>query len=166
MGIGSVLSNIFSGGAKDIVDSVGNAIDKLSTSKEEKEALKIELLKEVNRNIEALQASTVRETELQLADVASARDREIQINQTDKGSWLSKNVGSIIALAVFIFMIVLYILALIGTLKSGDNITFLVISSITNIAVMVASYYFGSTKGASDRQTNQDKLLKSMTDKV
>jgi uncharacterized membrane protein len=41
----SILGKIFSSGAKDLVDSVGNAIDKLHTSAEEKELVKAEIKK-------------------------------------------------------------------------------------------------------------------------
>ncbi len=41
----SILGKIFSSGAKDLVDSVGNAIDKIHTSAEEKEIVKNEIKK-------------------------------------------------------------------------------------------------------------------------
>ena len=41
----SILSKIFSSGATDLVDSVGNVVDKLHTSAEEKELAKRELRK-------------------------------------------------------------------------------------------------------------------------
>ena len=41
----SILGKIFSSGAKDLVDSVGNAIDKIHTSSEEKEIVKNEIKK-------------------------------------------------------------------------------------------------------------------------
>ena len=45
----SWFTDLFSGGVAKVVDSVGNAIDKLTTSDEEKQKLKIELEKELNR---------------------------------------------------------------------------------------------------------------------
>tara|TARA_A100001015_G_scaffold299233_1_gene383031 strand:+ start:233 stop:631 length:399 start_codon:yes stop_codon:yes gene_type:complete len=41
----SILSKIFSSGATDLVDSVGNVVDKLHTSAEEKEIAKREMVK-------------------------------------------------------------------------------------------------------------------------
>lgn len=43
----SILKKIFSSGAKELVDSVGNAIDKIHTSKEEKEIIKHEINKSI-----------------------------------------------------------------------------------------------------------------------
>ena len=43
----SILGKIFSSGAKDLVDSVGNAIDKMHTSSEEKELIKAEIKKTI-----------------------------------------------------------------------------------------------------------------------
>jgi cation transport ATPase len=42
-----ILGKIFSGGAKQLVDSVGNAIDKIHTSAEEKELIKHEVNKAI-----------------------------------------------------------------------------------------------------------------------
>lgn len=43
----SILGKIFSSGAKDLVDSVGSAIDKIHTSSEEKELIKAEIKKKI-----------------------------------------------------------------------------------------------------------------------
>lgn len=43
----SIFTKIFSGGAKELVDSVGNAIDKIHTSAEEKELVKHEVNKAI-----------------------------------------------------------------------------------------------------------------------
>ena len=39
----NILGKIFSSGAKDLIDSVGGAIDKIHTSTEEKELIKSEI---------------------------------------------------------------------------------------------------------------------------
>jgi hypothetical protein len=43
----SIFTKIFSSGAKDLVETVGTAIDKIHTSKEEKEVLKNEINKKI-----------------------------------------------------------------------------------------------------------------------
>lgn len=43
----ALLKKLFSSGAKDVIDSVGNAIDKLHTSAEEKELVKNEIKKTI-----------------------------------------------------------------------------------------------------------------------
>jgi hypothetical protein len=43
----SILGKIFSSGAKDLIDSVGGAIDKIHTSSEEKELIKAEIKKKI-----------------------------------------------------------------------------------------------------------------------
>jgi len=42
-----LLNKLFQSGAKDLVDSVGNAIDKIHTSSEEKELVKAEIKKKI-----------------------------------------------------------------------------------------------------------------------
>lgn len=45
----SWFTDLFSSGVAEVVDSVGNTIDKLVTSDEERGALKVEITKEINR---------------------------------------------------------------------------------------------------------------------
>lgn len=68
------LTKLFSGGAKEIISSVGSALDGLITSKEELAAAKLEIEKEVNRHIEALSGSANKELELVLSDRQNARE--------------------------------------------------------------------------------------------
>lgn len=80
----NIFTKLFSGGAKDVVDSVGGVIDNLITSKEEKEAAKLAIQQEINRHFEAIQANAAKELELQLQDKANARGMQVEaLKQND-----------------------------------------------------------------------------------
>ena len=87
----SILTNLFSGGAADLVKGVGGVVDNLVTSKEEKLQLKNELEKILNEaNATAQQAVTSRWE----ADMKS-------------DNWLSKNIRPLVLIfltAVFVVM--------------------------------------------------------------
>ena len=51
----ALLKKLFSSGAKELVDSVGNAIDKIHTSAEEKELVKAEIEKHIFNYEEKIQ---------------------------------------------------------------------------------------------------------------
>ena len=71
----SILKKIFSSGAKELVDSVGNAIDKIHTSAEEKELVKAEVNKVVQEFEEKMQVEVTKRWE---ADM--------------QGNWLTKSI--------------------------------------------------------------------------
>ena len=71
----SILKKIFSTGAKELVDSVGNAIDKIHTSAEEKELVKAEVNKVVQEFEEKMQVEVTKRWE---ADM--------------QGNWLTKSI--------------------------------------------------------------------------
>jgi len=80
----NIFTKLFSGGAKEIVDSVGGVIDNLTTSKEEKEAAKLAMQQEINRHFESIQANATKELELELQDKANARGMQVEaLKQTD-----------------------------------------------------------------------------------
>ena len=71
----SILRKIFSSGAKDLVDSVGNAIDKIHTSAEEKELVKAEINKIVLEYEQKMQVEVTKRWE---ADM--------------NGNWLTRSI--------------------------------------------------------------------------
>ena len=75
--------DFLTGGASKLVDSIGNAIDKNVTSDEERETLKIELKKEINK-ITAMQIEAAEKEALQVSDRLKA--------DMQSDSWLSKNI--------------------------------------------------------------------------
>ena len=96
----SILSNIFSSGATELVKGVGDVIDNLHTSKEEKLAAELKV-KELISNYEIEMEKTI--TDRWKADMNS-------------DSWLSKNIRPM-TLAFLVISTVLMIFIDAGTIK-------------------------------------------------
>ena len=88
----AILKKLFSSGAKELVDSVGNAIDKIHTSAEEKELVKAELEKHILNYEEKIQQEVTKRWE---ADM--------------QGNWLSKSVRPI-SLLFLLFVLTIFTL--------------------------------------------------------
>ena len=82
----SILSTIFSGGTKDLVEGVGNVIDDLHTSKEEK----LEAEQKIKEIVASYQATLEKE-------ISTRWDADMKSD-----SWLSKNVRPL----VLIFLVI------------------------------------------------------------
>ena len=89
----SILGKIFNSGAKDLVDSVGNAIDKIHTSAEEKELIKAEVKKMLLNYEQNIQQEVTKRWE---ADM--------------NGNWLTKSIRP---LTLAFLMIVLTVFTLV-----------------------------------------------------
>ena len=130
----SILGNIFSGGAKDLVEGVGNVIDNLHTSKEEKLA--------AEQKIKELIASYEIEMEKQITSRWEA--------DMKSDSWLSKNIRPLV-LAFLVVSTVLLIFIDAGV------INFVVEAKWTDllqlVLITVIGAYFG---GRSLEKTNDD----------
>ena len=120
----SILSTIFSGGAKDLVEGVGNVVDDLHTSKEEKLAAKLKM-KELISNHEV-------EMEKQITDRWKA--------DMQSDSWLAKNIRPM-TLAFLVVSTVLMIFI------DGGMINFTVETKWTDllqiVLITVIGAYFG-----------------------
>ena len=88
----AILKKLFSSGAKELVDSVGNDIDKIHTSAEEKELVKAEVEKHILNYEEKIQQEVTKRWE---ADM--------------QGNWLSKSVRPI-SLLFLLFVLTIFTL--------------------------------------------------------
>ena len=120
----NILSTIFSGGAKDLVEGVGNVIDELHTSKEEKLAAELKV-KELVSNYEVEMEKTI------------TKRWESDMNSD---SWLAKNIRPM-TLAFLVLSTVLMIFIDAGT------INFIVEEKWTDllqiVLITVIGAYFG-----------------------
>jgi hypothetical protein len=83
---------------------------------------------------------------LEVQDRESARKREIDINNSESASWLSKNTASLIALAYTTFNFVIYVMILLGHMQVTNEMAVLIVNSITNIAMLIVGFYYGSSE--------------------
>lgn len=94
----SIFTKIFSGEGTNIINSVGNVLDNLITTKAEKQELQNEEFKAERDYILEQKRLGIKETELYLSDAQSARSHETSRDNNQNSSWLSKNIHEIIAL--------------------------------------------------------------------
>ena len=120
----SILTNLFAGGAADLVKGVGGVIDNLHTSKEEK--------LEAEQKIQALIADHQAKMEQNITDRWSA--------DMNSDSWLSKNVRPL----VLIFLVVCTVLMIF---IDAGTIAFTVEEKWTDllqlVLITVIGAYFG-----------------------
>lgn len=125
----SWFSNILTGSVDKVIDSVGNAIDKLVTSDEEKLILKNELAK---IQLEA----TAKANELNLEYEKQVTQRHTSDMASD--SRLSKNIRPL----TLIFILVMYSLL---SISSGFNfeVTESYVELLGQWGMLIMSFYFG-----------------------
>ena len=125
----SWVSNIFSGSIGTVIDSVGNAIDKLVTSDAEKLQLHNELAK---IQIEAVLKE--QELELKYEEEISKRHQADMISD----NWISKSIRPL----TLMFILVMYSLL---SISSGFNfqVTESYVELLGQWGMLIMSFYFG-----------------------
>ena len=101
-------------------------------------------------------------TDLYLKDVDSARDREIQIANSDKAPLLNKIVTPVLALGILLLTFTLFGVVMFQDApvdSSRKDILIYVLGVLSAIATQIVSYYFGSSQGSKDKA---DQLKKAM----
>ncbi len=163
----SFLTNLFSGGAGSVVDSVGKVLDSVVTTKEEKMQLENELRKsEIQFQLDFKKLSND-EQKMYLDDVEGARQRDAQVQTSEHATKLGKNVASFLALGTTILTLGLFFILIFSTQAiehDKKDIILYVLGVLSAILTQIYSFYFGSSAGSAaksqtianmkDKQTN------------
>jgi ABC-type siderophore export system fused ATPase/permease subunit len=154
------LSKIFSGGAGSVIDSVSNVVDKFVQTKEEKDAANLELQKVLNSHLEVMEQEATKQLEVHQKEMESARNREIQIAIAEKAPLLNKIITPILALAVVTLTFILFYILMFREVGNEKDIIIYVLGVLSAVCTQVVSYFFGSSQGSAQKQTQIDKLMK------
>ncbi len=120
-----LLNKLFQSGAKDLVDSVGNAIDKIHTSSEEKELVKAEIKKKILDYDYNIQKEVTKRWE----------------SDNSQDSWLPKNIRPLVlAWLVVSTTLLIFIDAGVIDFVVDDEWK----STLTAILTITIGAYFGS----------------------
>jgi len=154
------LSKIFSGGAGSVIDSVSNVVDKFVQTKEEKDAANLELQKVLNSHLEVMEQEATKQLEVYQKEMDSARNREIQIATAEKAPLLNKIVTPVLALIVILLTFILFYVLMFKQVGNEKDIIIYVLGVLSAVCTQIVSYYFGSSQGSAQKQTQIDKLMK------
>ena len=126
----SIIADLFSSSVGDVVEKVGNSIDKLVTSDSERLQLKNELTK-----IQLESINKQNDIELQIEKQSTERHK----NDMQSDSWLSKNIRP---------MALIYILTMYSLLSISSGFNFIVTESYVELlgqwGMLIMSFYFSS----------------------
>lgn len=153
----SFISNLFSGGVGQVVDSIGKVIDNVVTTKEEKQQLDNEIRKaEMQYNLENKKLD-LEEKQAVLKDVDSARTMASNIQTSANATNLSKNVAAYLALGtVFLTFVLFFVWAFAEVTQSQKEIVLYILGVLSAIDTQIFSFYFGSSQGSKDKQATLD----------
>ena len=154
------LQKIFTGGASQVIDSVSNVVDKFVQTKEEKAEAQLELQKVINSHLEVMEQEATKQLEIQQKEMESARNREIQIAVADKAPLINKIVTPILALSVIALTFALFYILMFKQVGAEKDIIIYVLGVLSAVCTQVVSYYFGSSQGSAQKQSQIDKFLK------
>lgn len=157
--------------ANGIVKGLMGGLDKLFTSKEEKaaaqaklEEIAVDMQKEVQGHLERMTAMAIDETKAYLADTQDARLANAKIQESDKSSWLAKNVAYIIDLFLTTLWGTVTIILFLKIFKLAnvevDMISLMALhGTVTAVFMTVLNFHRGTSRGSEVKNAQLDKMV-------
>lgn len=155
----NIFQKIFSGGAGEIVDKVAGAVDRFIQTKEEKDAVNLEIRKVVSEELKAMEQEHTKQLEIFQKEMDSARNREIQVATSEKAPLINKIVTPLLALGVILLTFILFYVLMFKQVGNEKDIIIYVLGVLSAISTQIISYYFGSSQGSAQKQKQLDKLI-------
>ena len=139
----------------DLLNIGGKLIDKLIPDPEAKAKAQLDLAK-------LAQDGQLAQIQAEMADLDSARKREMAVATSENAPYLNKIVTPVLAIAILIatfilFGLVMFAEGMIDTTRK--DIIIYVLGVLSAISTQIVSYYFGSSKGSNDKNTAIDKII-------
>lgn len=159
-GIADAAKGIVSGLFGD--KGLGGMLDDVFTSKEEKAAGQAKI-KEIENTLEIKIAEAITDREKAiLADTQDARKNYTAVQESDKASWLAKNIMPLLTIAVtFGFFGLLGYMLKYSVPESNERIMDILLGSLGTAWITMVSFYFGSSKGSEDKQKHINNMQKA-----
>ena len=147
--IGEIIGKVIGGSASSIVDSVGKVVDDLNLSAEEKSQIQQKISEEVNRHQEATQRLMLEQLQAELGDTSNARDNNAKIQESEKASWMAKNLPYILgAVMVVAFFVGLLMIMFRSVPESNKELFYTGFGLLGGFVSTVMNFYFGSSSGS------------------
>lgn len=86
------------------------------------------------------------EEQLYMQDRANARSREVELAKAGKMDWMMKVVGLVVLSLLCFTVVSIFFFEL-----KNENMAHLVLGEILGLSTGLVAYYFGSSKGSSDK---------------
>lgn len=139
----------------DLLNIGGKLIDKLIPDPEAKAKAQLDLAK-------LAQDGQLAQLQAEMGDLDSARKREMAVATSENAPYLNKIVTPVLAISILIatfilFGLVMFAQGMIDTTRK--DIIIYVLGVLSAISTQIVSYYFGSSKGSTDKNMAIDKLL-------
>ena len=163
MPIGGFLTKVFGGKAAEIATSVTDGLDKLFTSKEEKLEAQLKVQESIQSHLEKMTTLAQSEVDMYLKDTQDARANNAAIQNSDKASWMAKNIAYVIdiilttlwsSVTVILFLKIFKIAA-----TEVDMISLMALhGTVTAVFMTVLNFHRGTSKGSEDKSRELKEL--------
>jgi len=157
------LSRFLSSGAGNIIDSVGNVLDKVITTKGETKQLENEMRKAEQAYIIEMSKLGIEERKAELEDIASARTAAATIQTSAAATLLSKNTGPYLALGTVCLTFLLFLIMIfLHPNRDTKEVILYILGVLSASVTQIFSFYFGSSQSSHDKQVAINDLQKKM----
>ena len=163
-GIKDAIAGIFKGGITGVGESVKGIIQQVAENKLNVSEAALEVQKEINRANETIISQANDLEKAYLADVKDARDANVKIQESDKASWLAKNIAYLLDIWMGLIwgLFTMYVLSLWAKISNSANVDFTGILSlyttVTAVFMITVNFHRGTSKGSHDKQKLIDRL--------
>lgn len=156
--VNGIKGAISGGGEGKLLSAATNLIDQTTYSNEEKAQMKLDLAKlEMEDNQHKIDAAN-KELELlieqeknQLADIANSRDANARIQESDKSSWMAKNIAYVLDVVFTVaFIAMLFVIIYKSVPETNKELFYTSFGLLGGYVSQILGFHRGTSQGSKD----------------
>ena len=162
-----IIDKLIGVGLKGLGDTAKDIIKQVADNKLAPIEAQARIDAEVNRHEEAMAAQSADLEKAYLQSIGSAQDMNVKVQDSDKASWMAKNMAYLIDLFVTFLWggLTAYLMAVMLNLVRKDvNVDYTAVTAVwgavTGVFTQVLSFHRGSSKGSEDKQKLLDQMVR------
>lgn len=160
-----ILQDLFTGGASNLVQSVGGVLDNVITTKEEKMTLELEMKKAQFQYETDMKRLSNDEQKMYLDDTGSARTMNAEVQKSENATKLAKNISPILAILTTLLTFFLFYVIIFRQdsqmVQDKKDIIIYILGALSAIVTQIFSFYFGSSQGSAHKNQLIEKHLEA-----
>lgn len=161
----SIITDLFANGAANLLQGASKIVGEVVKDPNQMAQINEQLQSLVTTHQEAMAKIADDQLSKQLADVASARNMEVKLNEATSAGWMAKNIAPMLAIGITLVWgsLTIYLLMNMLNLIAKDpsvNMTAVlgVYSALTGMEGIILNFEFGSSKSSQSKDETISKI--------
>jgi len=160
MSLKSLIGKVTLGSAGTLIKDISETVDTFIDTKGEKAERDLKLKELVDKHSEFIISQASELEKAYLVDIQDSRESNVKIQESDKASWLAKNVGYLLDITFTLsFMCMLILICFKQVPEENKELFYTGFGALGTYVSTILGFHRGTSRGSEEKQKHLMKVI-------